>query len=567
MRAGYCAGLVATQRDGLVFPRTIVQVPGSNLFVVADMGVGWSPGRGRLLLLDPAAAEGQRTKVLLAGLDLPHGLVIGIDGRVYTSVVDKVFRFDPLASDPKASIEVIVQGLPGLLPRLSDGTRLTRNSFHPLKPFVFDKMGRIFINIGAPNDSCATRPSETKACAATEGDEPLASIWAFTPPPGGIFPALKPRDPNPRREIFALGLRNSMALTAHPRFPEEGFAFLQAENGRDLPELNRPNEEFNVIAKGRHYGWPYCYDLTTESPEYRAFLKTRTRYQNFCRNGAEYQKPFGLLPPHAAPLSMFYYQGEKFPELKGKLVVGWHGYRPTGSRIVFYEVDEKGFPKISPAPVRYNVSCANPPTMVFRTENEGEVPAPAFTELVSQWHAAPGIRPQGAPVGMTVASDGALWVVEDKNQSIIRLDVDPTASTTEATMGCNSRTEAQIAQLIAGVTSDRENHLRLSQVRSGLVEKHCRGCHSNFGIDARQTDAQKDQAVLRFILSQDGWIYPGDPEGGILHRRVWGTGPERIMPTDGNELLAGDPSYRKLVETLDALVAQMKPRAAQPAKR
>ena len=30
---------------------------------------------------------------------------------------------------------------------------------------------------------------------------------------------------------------------------------------------------------------------------------------------------------------MFYYEGAKFPELKGKLVVGLHGYRPTGSRI------------------------------------------------------------------------------------------------------------------------------------------------------------------------------------------------------------------------------------------
>src|SRR5438132_319876 len=63
MRAGYCAGLVASKSDGLVFPRNIVQVPGSNLFVIADMGVGWSPGRGRLLLLDPAAAEGKRIKV------------------------------------------------------------------------------------------------------------------------------------------------------------------------------------------------------------------------------------------------------------------------------------------------------------------------------------------------------------------------------------------------------------------------------------------------------------------------------------------------------------------------
>ena len=54
MRPGYCAGLVASKEDGLVFPRTIVQVPDTRLFVVADMG-GWDPQQGRLLLLDPQA--------------------------------------------------------------------------------------------------------------------------------------------------------------------------------------------------------------------------------------------------------------------------------------------------------------------------------------------------------------------------------------------------------------------------------------------------------------------------------------------------------------------------------
>lgn len=37
---GFCAGLVASADDGLKFPRTIVQIPDSELFVVADMG-GW----------------------------------------------------------------------------------------------------------------------------------------------------------------------------------------------------------------------------------------------------------------------------------------------------------------------------------------------------------------------------------------------------------------------------------------------------------------------------------------------------------------------------------------------
>lgn len=57
MKAGYCAGLVASAEDRLKFPRAIVQLPGRELFVVADMG-GWGHSDGRLLLLDPRAAQG-----------------------------------------------------------------------------------------------------------------------------------------------------------------------------------------------------------------------------------------------------------------------------------------------------------------------------------------------------------------------------------------------------------------------------------------------------------------------------------------------------------------------------
>jgi len=116
MRPGYCAGLVASRDDGLIFPRTIVQVPDTGLFVVADIG-GWDLKKGRVLLLDPQAPSGQRLKVLLRGLDLPHGLAVGIDRRIYVGVIDRIFRFDALSPDPAASVETIIQGLPGLRTR------------------------------------------------------------------------------------------------------------------------------------------------------------------------------------------------------------------------------------------------------------------------------------------------------------------------------------------------------------------------------------------------------------------------------------------------------------------
>ena len=64
------------------------------------------------------------------------------------------------------------------------------------------------------------------------------------------------------------------------------------------------------------------------------------------------------MPPHGAPLGMLYYTGDKFADLKDRLIVSLHGYKPTGSRVLAYDTDERGFPKVTPTPVRYNVSCA-----------------------------------------------------------------------------------------------------------------------------------------------------------------------------------------------------------------
>jgi glucose/arabinose dehydrogenase len=559
MRSGFCVGLVAGKEDGLQFPRSIVQVPDTRFFVVADM-VGWG-AKGKLWLLDPDAAEGKRLKPILTGLDHPHGLAIGIDRKVYASTLETVFRFDPLAPDPHATRREIVRGLPSAITMIDgkkvivDGKAQVHN--HPLKHFVFDRTGRLYVNIGAPTDSCDAKAGEQQPCRAGETKPPYAAIWAFTPPAGGIFPALTDKEAGPKPEVYAEGLRNSMALAMHPQFPDAGFAFLQGENARDLPDANKPNEEINVIERGKHYGWPYCHDLKTVSTEYADFLKKAGRYHDLCNNTALYRQPYSLAPPHGAPLAMFYYDGAKFPELKGKLVVGLHGFRPTGSRVLAYDVDAQGFPVVSPAPVRYGVSCGAQPTQTY-TEDAREVAAAQATELISGWYSVKGVRPRGAPVGMTVASDGAIWLVEDKNKTILRIDT----AAPEGAVGpleCGARTPDQIKELIAYVTKSSVNQKRLRQIRTDIAQPHCYRCHSDFGVTANMTDAQKDEAVLRYILAQDGWVYPGDASAGRMHNRVWGKGAEKVMPPDNGPELLKDAAYQRSLTTLDQFVDGMIP--------
>jgi hypothetical protein len=238
--------------------------------------------------------------------------------------------------------------------------------------------------------------------------------------------------------------------------------------------------------------------------------------------------------------------------LDGKLLVALHGYRPTGSRLIVYDTDVQGLPRVEPPPVRYNVSCAA--SEVF-AENGKPARAAPYAELISGWHKVNGVRPQGAPVGLTVAADGAIWLAEDKNQTIIRIDAEPESAAVGA-LPCGNRAPAEIARLVDAMMKSPEQRKRFGQVREQLIERHCMGCHTDFDLKPGMGNAQKDQAALRFILAQDGWIYPGNPDGGRLHARVWGTGAEKIMPADGRTLL-NDPAYRALLTTFDEFVRKL----------
>jgi hypothetical protein len=73
------------------------------------------------------------------------------------------------------------------------------------------------------------------------------------------------------------------------------------------------------------------------------------------------------------------------------------------------------------------------------------------------------------------------------------------------------------------------------------------------------TDAQKDEAVLSYILAQDGWVYPGDSTTGRLHTRVRGKGSEKIMPPENGTELLNDRHYQQLLTTLDLFIDEMVP--------
>ena len=395
---GICAGIVIAPQPGqfarreLRLPRSILPLSSSS-FVIVDLGA-WTGSNGAVWRLTLSPGRPPQLDRLLSGLQLPHGLGRGPDGHVYVGEMNRVFRFDPDAAKPQQTIEAVVTDLPG--------NRLHENR-HPLSSFIFDGNGDLLINVGAPSDRCLDAEGQPKRtatgrCAETDGAEAPAAIRRYEYLGNGQWSS--------EFQTAARGLRNSLALARH-----SSGTIVQAENSIDYSDAARPFEELNVIGTGAHYGWPYCFDLDRTALDW-------TGASPMACTGSAHARPHTLLPPHSAPLGMLYYNGVMFPDLQGNLLIALHGYRQAGARLAAMEVAPDGLPPVKKG-TRYSVYANG------RIETR-PYPAPAaeIRVLTPRWDVVRGRRPMGTPVGLAVADDGAIWVVEDKNATVLRFAVE-----------------------------------------------------------------------------------------------------------------------------------------------
>ncbi|MDQ3124014.1 MAG: PQQ-dependent sugar dehydrogenase, partial [Pseudomonadota bacterium] len=315
------------------------------------------------------------------GLSMPHTIARGPDGRIYLAEMSRILAFDP--ARPEAATEVI-GGLPD--------NRLHENR-HPLSSFIFDGDGALLVNVGAPSDRCLTAAGVPRRDAngqcVESGEQGMVRRYASAGP-GRWSQAWT---------VHASGLRNSVALVRHG-----SGAIYQAENSVDLTTPDRPFDEINRLSPGAHYGWPYCTDMATALPGW-------TAAQSRC--GAR-TAPVSLLPPHAAPLAILYYDGAMFPELRGRMLMSWHGYRRAAGRVVAVETDAAGAP-LTDRRARYAIYPRG--SLPYPVE----APAPRARVLTPGWSARPARHPQGSPAGMAVARDGSIWIADDRSAAILRI--------------------------------------------------------------------------------------------------------------------------------------------------
>ncbi len=384
MAPGYCLGLVwqGAGAEGPRMPRGLLALSNGD-WLVTDLG-NWYPGNGAIWRLSFGPDSAPRWRRLARGLNMPHTAARGPDGRIYVSEMNRILTLDPDAADPAATVRTVIGDLPD--------NRLHANR-HPLSSFVFDANGDLLVNVGAPSDRCVdargrARANASGACidsAATAQVRRHAYLgngrWAED------------------STVFASGLRNSIALVRHP-----SGTILQGENSVDLTTPDHPYDEINVLRQGGHYGWPYCVDLATPLPGWSA---TQAR----C---SQRDRPVALLPPHAAPLDLLYYDGAMFPELRGRLLMSWHGYRRAGGRIAAADTDGEGRP-LTDIGGRYAIYPRG------ALSYPAGAPSIRGKVLTPGWDKVAGRQPRGAPVVLGVAADGSIWVTDDRNRAILRI--------------------------------------------------------------------------------------------------------------------------------------------------
>jgi glucose/arabinose dehydrogenase len=303
----------------------------------------------------------ESTTVFASGFDRPYGMAFYPPGSepqyVYVGNTNSVVRLPYHNGDLRASGPA--QVIVNKLP--SGDSSDPMGGGHWTRDIVFSRDGKeMFVAVGSRSnvDDADNNPAE----------EHRANVLEFDPDGSNL-------------RVYASGIRNCAGEAMQP---ETGELWCST-NERDLLGDNLPPDYITHVQEGGFYGWPWYYTGGHQDPRHEGKhpeLKDKAIV------------PDVLLQPHNASLGIIFYEGKQFPaEYKGQLFAAEHGSWNRSTR-TGYEV------------IRVQVDHGKA-TGVYEDFVTGFV--------------TPDGQVWGRPVGIAVASDGALLVSDDGSNSIWRV--------------------------------------------------------------------------------------------------------------------------------------------------
>jgi glucose/arabinose dehydrogenase len=378
---GFSATVVA---DNLGSARHIVVNSNGDVYVKLE---DLNQGRGILRLRD-VNKDGIAEDISGFGNYTGTGITIK-SGYLYASSDEKVYRYklDNNEVQNKDNPELIVTGL-------------VNRRQHASKSIVLDNAGNIYVNIGAPSNSCQEKDRAT----GSMGQDPCPILEKA----GGIwqFKADKLNQSYEEGTRYATGLRNIVGFDWSPEV-NELFAVMHGRDdlNRLFPDLYNvdesvelPAEEMFLIKKGGDYGWPYCYYDQEQrkkllSPEYGGDKKKTDRCDRT-------EKPIYAFPGHWGPNALLFYTGKQFPErYRNGAFIAWHGSWNRAPR------EQQGY------------------FVTFLPFKDGK-PTGEF-EIFADGFAGADKTPRGAifrPCGLAEGPDGSLYISDDQKGRIWKVN-------------------------------------------------------------------------------------------------------------------------------------------------
>ena len=342
-------------------------------------------GKG-IILIKP----GQLPTASFAGFGNFTGTGITIkNGYLYASSNTAVYRYKMTGGNgiPSGAPETIVTGL-------AEGQ-------HNSKSIVLDNNGNIYVNQGAPSNSCQVE-DRTKGSPGIDPCPILdyaAGIWQYK--------ADKLNQTLKDGVHYATGIRNVVGIDWNNSL-NQLFAM---QHGRDQlhdnwPELysneesaELPSEELLMVKKGSNFGWPYCYfdhmqNKKILAPEYGGDKKKQGRCEGV-------DVPVIAFPGHYAPDGLLFYTGNKFPaKYKNGAFIAFHG---SWNRA---PLNQKGF---FVAFVPFKDGKPSGPYEVFAEGFAGK------KDITS-----PG-QAEHRPCGLAQGPDGSIYVSDDAKGTVWKI--------------------------------------------------------------------------------------------------------------------------------------------------
>jgi hypothetical protein len=471
-----CLGLVVDETQiPWTMPRKILFTHADEA-VVSAMG-SWSKNQGQIWKLQFNQGKFKSAQLIFDKTDRSHGLRRGPKDWIYYGDATQIYKFK--LADPKGTRTLAVNNLPDTY---KDQNGRTTSSSHPLTEFIFLDNGDLIVNIGAPSNDCSEEFKISRACPQRDQQAELRK-YKYDPSTDSYSKSY---------DVIARGLRNSMGLLYNP---DEDIIY-QAENASDQPgtpdELNFVNP--NLLANDQDFGWPFCFG---DKNLYRGY----NNFKSFCTNTA--LSPQILFPAHVAPLDLMYYKGEMFPEYKDAIMTSWHGHRPSGSRVAIYKTDSRLSPLKS-----YELSQTKP--------------AEPLQLLTSDWAKPTNGHPKGRPVGLDYNQDGAIFIIDDANSTLLVAAKASKFGGSNVTNPSPFQDEDQANQQ-PGISNQQ---LQAWQAINAKVFKTfaCQNCHSDvFTSNDKQTFE---------LLIQNRWINPSSKnlQDQLIWVRMTGFEGSRLMP-------------------------------------